>query len=123
MPTDFDPLRQPSTLLAAQHVVEKPATLSISEQLEQYRTVTFDQRTERQTEMDSFKGTGIAYSRHVEEYEDWWADLQDQEQLKNPSAERITAHPINATKVALFLDYLMSRPKVRILSVLYIILT
>ena len=84
----------------------------ITSQLDAYHTTTFEQCTERQKQIDSDKGTTTSYPCHVTEYEDFWCDFPDQEQTKNNSMVHILPYPINATKVALFLEYLIECPQV-----------
>ncbi|KAJ3833741.1 hypothetical protein F5878DRAFT_698825 [Lentinula raphanica] len=72
-----------------------------------YRLQMQDEARNRNSKKDN-------YSRHVNAYFDW---IEHQQQLRleaNPSRHRtLTAEPITAGKVALFLKYEVSRPKAK----------
>jgi hypothetical protein len=96
---------------------------TVQDILSQYDKLTYENRAERQDRLDADKGTATAYDRHLETYEEFWSDFQDQEQLKKPFQPRIPAYPINTTKVILFLEYEITRPKVCCLQTANSVLT
>jgi hypothetical protein len=68
-------------------------------------------RNERRTRKNN---TQLAYVRHFNEYKTWWEGDQtrrrlEAEKAKNPFIPTPTL-PITAVKVALFLDYVTTRP-------------
>ena len=65
-----------------------------------------------QASITSGKGTEVAYSRHVKNYEDWWVQDQGRRMSEDSRWKEIPAHPITAAKVAIFLQYETTRPKV-----------
>ena len=69
-------------------------------------------RLEIQQELSVAKGTGKAYARHVRNYEEFWERYQDKEVERDPTYQRIDAHPIVGAKVSLFLAHEMTRAKV-----------
>ena len=70
----------------------------------------------RQGEYVSGKSTDQKYKNRVREYLEWWENdqvLQCEDASKNGALWiTIPAHPITATKVALYLDYVVKRPQV-----------
>jgi hypothetical protein len=81
--------------------------------------LTHESHTQRliiQDQLISDKGTQAAYYRHIKKYEDWWekdqARRKTEELEKGLNWEHISSHPINATKVSLFLQYQTTRAKV-----------
>ncbi len=70
---------------------------------------THANRLKRQEKMMSNKGTKVAYNRHLQNYERFWTEAQSED----PSLGLISAHPITAAKVSLFLEHEASRLKVR----------
>ena len=73
----------------------------------------------RQSEYVSGKSTDQKYKNRVREYLEWWENdqaLQCEAASKNSASwVTIPAHPITATKVALYLDYVTKRPQVKFL--------
>ncbi|KAI0085603.1 hypothetical protein BDY19DRAFT_996518 [Irpex rosettiformis] len=57
--------------------------------------------------------TGRSYSRHVRNYEKFWVREQQTRAAADSTWVDVPAFPITATKVALFLDYEMKRPKLK----------
>ncbi|KAF4609718.1 hypothetical protein D9613_011981 [Agrocybe pediades] len=84
---------------------------------------THQQRVLLQDAMISDKGTQIAYSRHLENYEKWWhldqarcieeakAAMIGVDDAELSSLAPLPVHPICATKVAAFLEHETTRPK------------
>ena len=70
----------------------------------------------RQGEYVSGKSTDQKYKNRVREYLEWWENdqvLRCEDASKNGALWiTIPAHPITATKVALYLDYVTKRPQV-----------
>jgi hypothetical protein len=62
--------------------------------------------------MASGKGTDPAYTRHIRNYEEFMLKDQAARLEENPRWIVVPAHPITATKVAAFLAYETTRPKV-----------
>jgi hypothetical protein len=84
---------------------------------QQMQSIEFERQTHTDRmilheSMTEGKGTEIAYLRHVENYEVWWAGDQGERQRRDPSWVAIPAHPITATKVAAFLKHESTRPNV-----------
>ncbi|EJD35984.1 hypothetical protein AURDEDRAFT_130288, partial [Auricularia subglabra TFB-10046 SS5] len=75
----------------------------------------FDQTHERRVARDRAQqeatNTDKTYRRHVQNYLEHWERRQDEEQQRNPAWPRVPAMPINATKVAIFIEYEMTREK------------
>lgn len=65
-------------------------------------------------EMQSSKGTGISYTRHLRSYEDLWAIDQQTRASKTQGYVTIPAHPITPAKATVFLLNEMVREKVSI---------
>ena len=59
------------------------------------------------------KQTARTYQLAVESYEKWWGSYQANLSVDDASYTPIPAFPITAAKVAMFLDYETTRPKVR----------
>ena len=55
-----------------------------------------------QASITSGKGTEVAYSRHVKNYEDWWVQDKGQHMSEDSQWKEIPAHSITAVKVAIF---------------------
>ena len=62
--------------------------------------------------------TGRSYNRHVQNFEKFWHDSQLERKKTDPSWVHIPLYPITATKVAIFLKYETTRPKVSLPSAL-----
>lgn len=62
------------------------------------------------------KQTARTYRLAVESYVDWWGKYQMELVTKDPTWTVIPAFPVTAAKVAMFLDYETTRPKVHLLS-------
>jgi len=56
-----------------------------------------------QASITSGKGTEVAYSCHVKNYEDWWVQDQGRHMSEDSQWKEICAHPITAAKVVIFL--------------------
>ena len=65
-----------------------------------------------QASITSGKGTEVAYSRHVKNYEDWWVQDQGQHMSEDSQWKEIPAQSITAVKVAIFLWYETTQSKV-----------
>lgn len=102
-----------------------PLLAQHSRQMFELTQESHSQRLAIQDGMASDKGTQTAYTRHLRNYEIWWEKDQarrmaleaasaDSSNLSSSTVSRvlIPAHPINATKVALFLTHETSRAKV-----------
>ncbi|KAJ7017768.1 hypothetical protein C8F04DRAFT_881970, partial [Mycena alexandri] len=63
------------------------------------------------TQEQSEKGTEPAYRRHYSNYQTWFQMDQGLRTAQNSTWKEVPALPINATKVALFLEYETSREK------------
>lgn len=114
-PLSIDAIHVPTTI----HAVTLPpndthikSIGSTTDYLKRLRDETFENRSKRQLEMDEAKGTGRSYERHQISFAEWWDHYNDELQAQDSSFSRIPLHPINATKVAAFLEYEMTRPKV-----------
>jgi len=71
----------------------------------------------RQAEYVAGKGTEKKYSSRLQEYCDWWDSdqgLRAAEASKDGKAfVQVPAQPITATKVVIYLNYVLERPRVR----------
>jgi hypothetical protein len=65
-----------------------------------------------QEQMTAGKGTEAAYARHVKNYIEFWDAHQASRLQDNPMWVVMPAHPITATKVAVFLESESTRCKV-----------
>ncbi|KAF9524192.1 hypothetical protein CPB83DRAFT_839170 [Crepidotus variabilis] len=61
--------------------------------------------------MSEGKGTDDAYKQHVKDYKVFWEKDQAAKAKEDPSHALVPAYPIVGAKVALFLQYKISRPK------------
>ncbi|SJL08292.1 uncharacterized protein ARMOST_11655 [Armillaria ostoyae] len=68
---------------------------------------THANRLKWQEKMMSNKGTKVTYNRHLHNYKRFWTEAQSED----TSLGLISAHPITATKVSLFLEHEASRLK------------
>ncbi|KAJ3709885.1 hypothetical protein C8R42DRAFT_692116 [Lentinula raphanica] len=88
--------------------------LGLDEEDEEIDRETHAYRLQMQDEARNRNSKKDNYSRHVNAYFDW---IEHQQQLRleaNPSRHRtLTAEPITAGKVAIFLKYEVSRPKAK----------
>jgi len=71
----------------------------------------------RQSDYVSGKSTDKTYQNRIKEYLEWWENnqaIRREDALKDGATSWVTvpAHPITATKVALYLDYVIKRPQV-----------
>jgi hypothetical protein len=62
------------------------------------------------------KQTTKAYLLAVNSYEKWWGMYQDGLRTSDPGYTVTPAFPVTAAKVAIFLDYETTRPKVRVIA-------
>lgn len=73
-------------------------------------------RQQLQDRMSTDKGTEVAYSKHLQRYEDYWTHDQKwravEAQKSGSHWEIMDPHPITATKVSIFLEYESTRNKV-----------
>lgn len=83
--------------------------------MERLTQETHHERLLQQEEMRTDKGTEVAYSRHLKNYETWWHLNQIWLINEDPTSQAMNpepAHPITVTKAALFLKYESTREKV-----------
>ena len=71
--------------------------------------------------MTEGKGTEDAYGRHLKDYEAFWDRFQREQLKENEGHTTIPAHPIVGEKVAIFLEYELTRPKVCSICPIFIV--
>jgi len=76
----------------------------------------------RHAEYVAGKGTEKKYSSRLQEYCDWWDSdqaVRAAEALKDgKSFVQVPAQPITATKVVIYLNYVLERPRVCLLTLI-----
>ncbi|KAJ3816974.1 hypothetical protein F5880DRAFT_1618725 [Lentinula raphanica] len=88
--------------------------LGLDDEDEEIDRETHAYRLQMQNEARNRNSKKDNYSRHVNAYIDWIEYQQQLRSAANPSHHRtLTAEPITAGKVALFLKYEVSRPKAK----------
>jgi len=95
---------------------ELPSRSTPMSQMDTLHNKTHQYRVTLQDTFTSDKGTQSAYSRHLKNYKIWWEKDQARrvQELSSTSLSDalVPAHPICATKVALFLEHETTRAKV-----------
>ncbi|KAL1671022.1 hypothetical protein EV122DRAFT_227217 [Schizophyllum commune] len=72
---------------------------------------TYETCVAMQEALKTGKSSANNYSRHVAAYEKYWLQYQHLRSHEDPTHVLQPAHPITATKVAIFLKYECERPK------------
>ena len=105
-----------STIFAHSNMLKTSKTTKITtdpcDELSALEAESHQTRLAIQASITSGKGTEVAYSRHVKNYEDWWVQDQGRRMSEDSQWKEIPAHPITAAKVAIFLRYETTRSKV-----------
>ncbi|PPQ83415.1 hypothetical protein CVT24_005488 [Panaeolus cyanescens] len=119
-PSSLAPMSPTSSASATE-----PLVISAAEQQCQLALEVQKQYLEREKEYSANKGTEVAYPCHLKNYEDWYTADQMQRQNEGLKTGLMltldSAHPITATKVALFLEYEQKQPKIFITIMITII--
>lgn len=66
----------------------------------------------RANKIQEGKSTGPTYQRHITRYEKWWNQFQTEEATRNPNHHQVSAFPITATRVSIYLEHESTREKV-----------
>ena len=92
--------------------IDTPATVKPPSHLTVLQHKAHLNQMELQKRLDDRKGTADAYPRHLKSYVQFWEADQERRATKDPTHQKVLAHPIIGYKVSLFLDHETKRNKV-----------
>ncbi len=111
-PTPSLAIEGPSATAELESESESMVIVSLEELERRLEKETHETRLALQEAMDQDKGTNKAYPRQLARYHAWFSMDQDLRIKEDPMLPRLSSQPITATKVALYLKWEATRPKV-----------